>query len=72
LRGRDTDFLSQALSKVYVNIVDLLDCRILKKKPRKFPSLKALEKYTRETKRVFSRDIAKQDKLLRVLLRKLW
>ncbi|PKX99330.1 uncharacterized protein P174DRAFT_417013 [Aspergillus novofumigatus IBT 16806] len=28
----------QALSKVYVNIVDLVDCRILKKKPTKFPS----------------------------------
>ncbi|KAF7156703.1 hypothetical protein CNMCM5623_000376 [Aspergillus felis] len=62
----------KALSKVYVNIVDLLDCRILKKKPTKFPSLRALEKYTRETRRVFSRHLGKQDKLLRILLRKLW
>ncbi|EAW19069.1 uncharacterized protein NFIA_090270 [Aspergillus fischeri NRRL 181] len=62
----------KALSTVHVNIVDLLDCRILKKKPTKFPSLRALEEYTRETGRVFSRYLAKQDKLLRVLLRKLW
>ncbi|GAQ06271.1 hypothetical protein ALT_3592 [Aspergillus lentulus] len=62
----------KALSKIYVNIVDLLDCRILKKKPTKFPNLRALEKYTRESGRVFSRHLAKQDKLLRVLLRKLW
>lgn len=69
---RDTDLVCQALSKIYVNIVDLLDCRILKKKPTKFPNLRALEKYTRESGRVFSRHLAKQDKLLRVLLRKLW
>ncbi|PYH93937.1 hypothetical protein BO71DRAFT_419687 [Aspergillus ellipticus CBS 707.79] len=61
----------KALSKVHVNIVDLLECRQLGCKPRKFPSQKALTTYTRKSGKFFGKSIAKQDKLLKVLLRRL-
>jgi hypothetical protein len=47
----------------------------LKETPREafggFRGKKALAAYTEETHKFFGRDIAKQDKVLRVLLRKL-
>ncbi|KAA8648342.1 uncharacterized protein ATNIH1004_004227 [Aspergillus tanneri] len=62
---------SQALSRVHVNIVDLIECRQIGRRPRKFPNVSALADYTQETQRFFRRDVAKQDKLLRTLLRRL-
>ncbi|KAL5357415.1 hypothetical protein BJX96DRAFT_172499 [Aspergillus floccosus] len=72
----------KAVSQVHVNIVDLLESRQLKHrnrgesrhiehKPKKYPSVAALSRYTRETHRFFARAKAKQDKLLKVLLRRL-
>ncbi|PWY65357.1 hypothetical protein BO94DRAFT_480115 [Aspergillus sclerotioniger CBS 115572] len=61
----------KALSKVYVNIVDVLECRQLHRKPRKFHTLDALIAYTRNSGKFFGRAQAKQDQLLRTLLRKL-
>lgn len=61
----------QALSKVYVNLVDLLDSRVNGSMVKKFPNLKALRDYTLRTEKFFRREVAKQDKLLRVLLRRL-
>ncbi|PYI09686.1 hypothetical protein BO78DRAFT_308086 [Aspergillus sclerotiicarbonarius CBS 121057] len=60
----------QALSKVYVNIVDILECRQLGQKPRKFHTLKALIAYTRDSGKFFGRGLAKQDKLLGTLLKR--
>jgi hypothetical protein len=56
---------------VHVNIVDLVESRQLERKPKKFPSVAALSGYTRETHMFFSREKVKEDKLLRVLLRRL-
>lgn len=61
----------QALSKVYVNLVDLLDSRVKGTTVKKFPNVKALREYTFKTKKFFNRNVAKQDKLLTVLLRHL-
>ncbi|RAL13508.1 uncharacterized protein BO97DRAFT_469814 [Aspergillus homomorphus CBS 101889] len=61
----------KALSKVYVNLVDVVECRALGIKPKRFKSVAQLASYTRKTGKFFNRDLAKQDMLLRVLLRKL-
>ncbi|PWY89101.1 hypothetical protein BO70DRAFT_426767 [Aspergillus heteromorphus CBS 117.55] len=61
----------KALSKVHVNIVDVLESRLLDRKPRKFPNKHALAAYTRDSGKFMSRDLAKQDGLLKVLLRRL-
>lgn len=50
---------------------DLLECRQVERKPKKFLSVAALSRYTRETQRFFAREKVKQDRVLRVLLRKL-
>ncbi|KAJ5273653.1 hypothetical protein N7478_008778 [Penicillium angulare] len=61
----------KALAKVHVNIVDLLECWTKDHSPRIFRNKAALANYTKQNNRFFSRDLAKQDKLLRVLLRRL-
>jgi len=54
---------------VYVNIVDLLDARRTGAKVKTFTNIKKLSEYTKQKGKVFSRVLAKQDKLLKVLLR---
>ncbi|KAJ5999725.1 hypothetical protein N7481_000134 [Penicillium waksmanii] len=60
----------KALASVYVSIIDLLECWETAEKPRIFRNKKELSKYTKAGK-MFHRDIAKQDKVLRVLLKRL-
>lgn len=59
----------KALAKVYVNIVDLMECWNTEESPKRFPSRAALAKYTKEENLYFSRDVAKEDKVLRTLLK---
>ncbi|CAI7608611.1 unnamed protein product [Penicillium bialowiezense] len=61
----------KALVKVHVNIVDLLDHWDTPIIPKRFKNRFELAEYAKETHKFFSRDIAKQDKVLKVLLRKL-
>ncbi|KAJ5424947.1 hypothetical protein N7465_000017 [Penicillium sp. CMV-2018d] len=61
----------KALVRVHVNLVDLLDCWDADHTPTLFKSKKALATYTETHSKFFGRHIAKQDKVLRVLLRKL-
>ncbi|KAJ5511429.1 hypothetical protein N7453_003532 [Penicillium expansum] len=61
----------KALVRVHVNLVDLLDCWNSDNLPTRFKSKKALAIYTEANNKFFGRHIAKQDKVLRVLLRKL-
>lgn len=63
--------LWQALSRVYVNIVDLLNCWDTDDHPRQFHSVRQLSEYTWREKKFFNRAVAKQDKVMRVLLKKL-
>lgn len=63
--------LWQALSRVYVNIVDLLECWDTDDHPRKFNSLRQLSAYTWRENKCFNRAVAKQDKVLRVLMKTL-
>ncbi|EKV06412.1 transcription factor Zn, C2H2 [Penicillium digitatum] len=59
----------KALVRVHVNLVDLLDCWNSDHTPTQFKSQKALAIYTEANNKFFGRHIAKQDKVLRVLLR---
>ena len=52
-----------------MNLVDLLDCRRMGTKVKTFKSIKELSKYTKRSHKFFNRDVAKRDKLLRVLLK---
>lgn len=52
-------------------MVDLLEARQAGRKVKTFKNLGKLRNYTQQTGRFFSRQLAKQDKLLRVLLRHL-
>ncbi|KAJ5953088.1 uncharacterized protein N7479_011501 [Penicillium vulpinum] len=61
----------KALARVHVNIVDLLDCWNSDSTPIRFKTKGALAAYTKANNMFFSRHIAKQDKVLHVLLRKL-
>ncbi|KAJ5233115.1 hypothetical protein N7468_006071 [Penicillium chermesinum] len=61
----------QAIATVHVNIVDLLDCWDANKCPPKFQNRKQLTDYTAHHGRILSKAIAKQDKVLRALLRRL-
>ncbi|KAJ5917187.1 hypothetical protein N7466_010741 [Penicillium verhagenii] len=70
----DGDFPSitkcrKALKRVYVNIVDLLECWEDEKHPRTFKNGKELSEYSHSQNKLFSRSLAKQDKVLRTLLR---
>ncbi|KAJ5781352.1 hypothetical protein N7457_006512 [Penicillium paradoxum] len=61
----------KALARVHVNIVDLLDSWNTDSTPICFESQKALATYTKASNKYFSRQLAKQDKVLKVLLRHL-
>lgn len=56
---------------MYVNLVDLLDCRRMGTKVKTFRSVGELSAYTKRTDKVFSRVVVKRDKLLKVLLKTL-
>jgi hypothetical protein len=56
---------------VHVNLVDLLDVWNYDAIPQLFKSGKALADYTKQTGKWFGRDIAKQDNVLKILLRQL-
>lgn len=58
----------QALSGVYVNLVNLFECWETKERPYLFPSRKALLEYSKKG-RTFNREIVKQDQVLRSLMR---
>ncbi|CAI7673792.1 unnamed protein product [Penicillium pancosmium] len=69
--GRQPRYMAaNALSSVYVSIIDLLECWEIEEKPRIFRNRKELSKYIKAGK-MFHCDIAKQDKVLHVLLRRL-
>lgn len=59
----------QALNKVHVNIVDLLDCWDKDECPRLFKSQRELARYTQQEGLTFPREVAKQDKVVGILLR---
>ena len=61
----------QALCKVNVNLVDLMDARRTGKTVKKFSSHKALVDYTRSTNKCFSKERAKSD-VVKVLLKQIW
>ncbi|KAJ5817447.1 hypothetical protein N7447_009680 [Penicillium robsamsonii] len=61
----------KALARVHINIVDVLDCWNSDATPTRFKNKQALAAYSQANKKFFNRHIAKQDKVLRVLLRKL-
>ncbi|KAJ5521139.1 hypothetical protein N7463_001592 [Penicillium fimorum] len=61
----------KALARVHVNLVDVLNAWNSDATPTRFKNQDALAKYTKESKKFFCRDLAKQDKVLRVLLRKI-
>ncbi|CEJ57832.1 hypothetical protein PMG11_06511 [Penicillium brasilianum] len=61
----------KALSKVYVNIIDLLECWDTHRTPKRFGSIGELANYSRSTDKVYPRDAAKVDPALRVLLKRL-
>ncbi|KAJ5157857.1 uncharacterized protein N7482_008957 [Penicillium canariense] len=60
-----------ALSRVYVNIIDLLECWETDRSPRLFLNAGQLAAYCKDHHKFFRRNIAKQDKILRVLLKRL-
>ncbi|KAL8851043.1 MAG: hypothetical protein Q9221_004033 [Calogaya cf. arnoldii] len=57
------------LRGVHVNLLDLIDARRAHEKPRLFRTASALANYTRNYKRYFPLDEAKEDSLKRILLR---
>ena len=62
----------QALStKVHVNLIDLMDSRRQGTEVRVFNSYQQLVKYTRSSKKYFPRDEAKEEGLVRILLRRI-
>ncbi|KAJ5660543.1 hypothetical protein N7507_006994 [Penicillium longicatenatum] len=61
----------KALSHVYVNLVDLLECWEDERSPELFENAKQLSIYTKRESKFFGRQIAKQDKALRTLLKRI-
>ncbi|KAJ5183896.1 hypothetical protein N7492_001512 [Penicillium capsulatum] len=62
----------KALSRVYVNIVDVIECWVTNETPRKFHNSHKLMEYSKREEKIVNRNIAKQDRVLRVLLKKLF
>ena len=64
----------QAIKTFHVNLVDLHECWRLDRmdKLRHFGSVRALARYTRQHKKILSRDDAKEGGLLRYLLRPIY
>ncbi|KAE8377106.1 hypothetical protein BDV26DRAFT_264426 [Aspergillus bertholletiae] len=61
----------KALSRVHVNLVDLIDSRRSGTLVQQFPSLRALRKYTLDSGKIFPRTAAKKDGFLKDLLRRI-
>lgn len=64
-------FSCQALSGVFVNIVDVLECWATGERPKKFGNARQLAAYTSRKGKSFNRDLAKKSKMLQVLLKQL-
>ncbi|OGE47450.1 hypothetical protein PENARI_c044G00615 [Penicillium arizonense] len=62
----------KALAGIHVNIIDVLDCWNTDDVPRRFASVRQLAEYTKKTNKTFNRHVAKQDKILRILLRRIF
>jgi len=64
------DFYSdlQALKGIWINIVDLVECRRTGKTVPRHPSRQALRNYTLKTKKIFPKAAAKKNGFLTVLL----
>ncbi|KAI7280443.1 hypothetical protein KC345_g4758 [Hortaea werneckii] len=62
----------KALKTTYVNIHDLVAAKSQGKTPHRFPTRKALRDYIVATKKCFSKEVAKQNGFLRVLLIEVW
>ncbi|KAF3063761.1 hypothetical protein GL218_02484 [Daldinia childiae] len=67
----DIDACRKKVSSVHVNLVDLVDCQRTGKRIRIFPSLEALQQYTKSREKFFPRDEAKAQGPLRYLLREI-
>ena len=64
--------LVQALHNVHVNIIDLLDSRRQRTEVKVFATRQKLVSYTRANKKVFPKTEAKQNVLLKILLREIF
>ena len=64
--------LVQALHNVHVNIIDLLDSRRQRTEVKVFATRQKLVSYTRANKKVFPKPEAKQNVLLKILLREIF
>ena len=60
--------LVQALHKVHVNIIDLIDSRRQGTQVKVFATTQKLVSYTQATGKIFPKTKAKEDGLLKVLL----
>lgn len=67
--GPTADIPPQALRRVHVNLLDLIDARRAQQMPRLFPSEAKLAEYTRNHKRYFPLNEAKKDGLKKILLK---
>lgn len=67
--GPTADVPPQALRRVHVNLMDLIDARRAQQMPRLFPSEAKLAKYTRDHARYFPLAKAKEDSLKKILLK---
>lgn len=67
-----THDLHQVLSKVFVNLVDLIDSRRRGTKVSTFRNVNALREYTIRTHKTFPKQKAKQDGVLKILLREIY
>ncbi|KAM5475406.1 hypothetical protein MauCBS54593_001094 [Microsporum audouinii] len=61
----------KALSKVHVNLVDLIDARRTGKAPTKFPNSQSLREYTLSKGKIFPKAAAKEEGFLKALLRRI-
>ncbi|KAI6841065.1 hypothetical protein KC332_g1136 [Hortaea werneckii] len=62
----------KALKTTFVNIHDLVAAKQQGKTPQRFPTRKALRDYIVATNKWFSKEVAKQNGFLRVLLIEVW
>jgi hypothetical protein len=60
--------ICEELSRIFVNIVDLIEARRLGREPTIFPSRSALRQYSRETGKIFNKRRAKANGYLTALL----
>jgi hypothetical protein len=61
----------QVLNGVFVNLVDLLDCRRTGEKVKRYKSAVTLQNYTRSTGKYLPKSVAKENGFLKVLLRQM-